>query len=72
MTEPLADADAPRIESGPARRHPALLELRSGQRRFLLGDLMEPVRFFCGKPTDGLRPYCRDCAQRAYVTLRLR
>ncbi len=56
MTEPLADADAPRIESGPARRHPTLLELRAGQCRFPLGDLMEPVQIFCGKPTDGLRP----------------
>ena len=47
--------------------HPTLLKLRSGQCRFPIGAPTEPARFFCGKPADAPKPYCRECCQRAYV-----
>ena len=71
MTTPQAE-DAPENEREPPRQHPNLLELRSGQCRFPLGGPRQPARFFCGKPAALPKPYCRECRQRAYVTLRLR
>lgn len=59
-------------ESDPMRRRPTLLELRSGQCRYPVGAPMERARFFCGKPTLLPKPYCRECCQRAYVTIRTR
>ncbi len=74
MTIPGAEAaEAPdEGESKPLRRHPTLLELGFGQCRFPLGGFAEPVRFFCGKPAALPKPYCPECAQRAYVITRPR
>jgi GcrA cell cycle regulator len=47
--------------------HPTIFGLRAGQCRFPLGGPREPARFFCGKPAEASRPYCRECCLRAYV-----
>ncbi len=52
--------------------HPTIFELRAGQCRFPLGGSREPARFFCGKPADAPRPYCRECSQRAYTAMKPR
>ncbi len=54
-----------------AKPHPTLFDLRSGQCRFPIGGPREPARYFCGKPADIPRPYCRECAQRAYKPISL-
>jgi len=56
----------------PARKHPTLFQLRSGQCRFPLGGMKDPVEFFCGKPAVAPRPYCHECCQRAYVPAKKR
>ncbi len=53
-------------------KHPTIFELRAGQCRFPLGGPREPARFFCGKPADAPRPYCRECSQRAYTAMKSR
>ena len=52
--------------------HPTIFALRARHCRFPLGSFREPAVFFCGKPALWPKPYCRDCCQRAYVTLRAR
>ena len=63
-----AEAEAPE----PARKHPTLFQLRSGQCRFPLGGMKDPVEFFCGQPALAPRPYYRECCQRAYVPAKKR
>jgi hypothetical protein len=53
-------------------KHPTLFKLRAGQCRFPLGERNEVARFFCGKPALSPKPYCTECCQRAYVTIRAR
>jgi GcrA cell cycle regulator len=63
-------ADISMMESHASSRigtHPTIFELRAGQCRFPLGGSREPAVFFCGKPAEALRPYCRECCQRAYT-----
>ncbi len=72
-TPPISEGDsAAESKSQQRRAHPTLLELGFGQCRYPLGAPMEPARFFCGKPAALPRPYCPECAQRAYVTIRPR
>ncbi len=52
--------------------HPTIFELRAGQCRFPLGGTREPAVFFCGKPAQLPKPYCRECCQRAYTTTKPR
>ncbi len=52
--------------------HPTIFELRAGQCRFPLGGMREPAVFFCGKPAQLPKPYCRECCQRAYTTTKPR
>ncbi len=52
--------------------HPTIFELRAGQCRFPLGGSREPAVFFCGKPAELPKPYCRECCQRAYTGMKLR
>jgi hypothetical protein len=61
------DPARPEAQVRPVQGHPTLLELRSGQCRFPIGDRLEPARFFCGSPALTPKPYCRECCQRAYV-----
>jgi hypothetical protein len=70
LGDPPDPAEAEALE--PARKHPTLFELRSGQCRFPLGGLKDPVEFFCGKPALAPRPYCRECCLRAYVVAKKR
>jgi GcrA cell cycle regulator len=58
--------------SSRAGNHPTIFELRAGQCRFPLGGVREPAVFFCGKPADLPKPYCRECCQRAYTTMKPR
>ena len=52
--------------------HPTIFELRAGQCRFPLGGMREPAVFFCGKPAQLPKFYCRECYQRAYTTTKPR
>jgi len=52
--------------------HPTIFELRAGQCRFPLGGVREPAEFFCGKVAAPNKPYCRECCQRAYSTMKPR
>jgi hypothetical protein len=65
------ERDEPEAQA-PARKHPTLFQLRSGQCRFPVGGLKEPAQFFCGQPAFALRPYCLECCQRAYVPAKKR
>jgi hypothetical protein len=65
------ERDEPEAQA-PARKHPTLFQLRSGQCRFPVGGLKEPAQFFCGQPALALRPYCLECCQRAYVPAKKR
>ncbi len=64
-------ADMNAIE-GPAShyagRHPTIFELRVRHCRCPLGGFREPAVFFCGKPAELPKPYCRECCRRAYVS----
>ncbi len=53
-------------------QHPTIFELRARHCRFPLGGFREPAVFFCGKPADLPKPYCRECCQRAYTTMKPR
>lgn len=53
--------------SGSSGAHPTIFALRARHCRFPLGDFREPAVFFCGKPAELPKPYCRECCQRAYV-----
>ena len=73
--EVLSESDQEQSEpevQAPVRKHPTLFQLRSGQCRFPLGGMKDPVEFFCGKPALAPRPYCRECCQRAYVPAKKR
>jgi hypothetical protein len=42
LSEPLQEQDEPEVQA-PARKHPTLLQLRSGQCRFPIGGFKEPA-----------------------------
>ncbi len=68
-------ADVEVMESHASSRlgtHPTIFELRARQCRFPLGGFREPAVFFCGQPAEALRPYCRECCQRAYTAMKPR
>lgn len=74
LTTPSA-ADFMVMESDASSRighHPTIFELWAGEFRFPLGGSREPARFFCGKPADAPKPYCRECCQRAYTAMKPR
>ena len=53
-------------------QHPTIFQLRTSHCRFPLGSFKESVVFFCGKPAELPKPYCRECCQRAYTVTRPR
>ena len=52
--------------------HPTIFELRARHCRFPLGGFREPAVFFCGKPAELPKPYCRECCGRAYTVMKPR
>lgn len=60
------------VEASP--RGVAFMDLRAGQCRWPLGNIMDlraPVaEFFCGEPAQPGSPYCPDCRRRAYLAKR--
>jgi GcrA cell cycle regulator len=53
-------------------QHPTIFELRARHCRFPVGGFREPAVFFCGKPAELPRPYCRECCGRAYTVMKPR
>ncbi len=53
-------------------QHPTIFELRARHCRFPLGGFREPAVFFCGKPAELPKPYCRECCGRAYTVMKPR
>ena len=53
-----------------AGQHPTIFELRVRHCRFPPGGFREPAVFFCGKPAELPKPYCQECCQRAYTTMK--
>ncbi len=58
------------VEDHRIGQHPTIFELRARHCRFPLGGFREPAVFFCGKPADLPKPYCRECCRRAYTTMK--
>ena len=58
------------VEDHRIGQHPTIFELRAKHCRFPLGGFREPAVFFCGKPAELPKPYCRECCRRAYTTIK--
>ncbi len=60
------------VEDHSVGQHPTIFELRARHCRFPLGGFRDPAVFFCGKPAELPKPYCRECCQRAYTPMKPR
>ena len=72
---PQAAASVVEVKAGQDQRsgrHPTIFELRARHCRFPLGGFREPAVFFCGKPAELPKPYCRECCERAYTVTKPR
>ncbi len=63
-------AEPSTVEDHRIGQHPTIFELRARHCRFPLGGFREPAVFFCGKPAELPKPYCQECCQRAYTTMK--
>jgi GcrA cell cycle regulator len=60
------------VQDPRAGQHPTIFELRARHCRFPLGGFRDPAVFFCGKPAEFPKPYCRKCCGRAYTAMKPR
>ncbi len=60
------------VQNQRSGQHPTIFELRARHCRFPLGGFRDPAVFFCGKPAELPKPYCRECCGRAYTMMKPR
>ena len=65
-------AKLPTVQDQRVGQHPTIFELRASHCRFPLGGFRDPAVFFCGKPAELPKPYCRECCGRAYTAMKPR
>ena len=65
-------AEQPAVQDQRSGQHPTIFELRARHCRFPLGGFRDPAVFFCGKPAELPKPYCRECCGRAYTVMKPR